>query len=102
VAEFDDLFRASLRGQQRLSSARPRWRPDPAAESAARELTRRELECCCFFTFTFATVDGMVELDIEVPPAYVGVLDALGSRAGAGTPGCRSGCTGGGGCVCGT
>jgi hypothetical protein len=84
VAEFDDLFRAALREQQRLSPTRLRWRLDPAAEALARELTRREAECCSFFTFTFAMVDGSVDLDVEVPAAYVGVLDALGARAAAG------------------
>ncbi len=46
VAEFDDLFRVALGEQQRLSPTRLRWRLHPAAESVARELTRRESECC--------------------------------------------------------
>ena len=84
LAEFDDLFATALQGQQRLSSMRLRWRLDPAAEPAARDLTGRETECCSFFSFTFATVDGAVQLDVEVPDAHVDVLDALADRAAAG------------------
>jgi hypothetical protein len=86
VAEFDDLFAAALREQQRLSPTRLRWRLDPAAESVARDLTRRESRCCGFFTFTFSQVDGTVQLDVEVPQAYVAVLDALAVHAAAGMP----------------
>jgi hypothetical protein len=37
LAEFDDLFTTALRGQQRLSPTRLRWRLDPAAEDTARD-----------------------------------------------------------------
>jgi hypothetical protein len=84
VAEFDELFATGLRGQQRLAHTRLRWRLDPAAEGIARELTRRETECCSFFTFTFAAADDAVRLDVEVPVAYSDVLDALADRAAAG------------------
>jgi hypothetical protein len=81
VAEFDELFATAVRGQRRLSATRLRWRLDPAAESKARELTRRESECCAFFTFTFGTGEGGVHLDVGVPPERVTVLDALAERA---------------------
>ena len=85
ATEFDDLFATALRGQQRLSPTRLRWRLDPAAEQSARDLTRREAECCSFFTFAFAPADGAagsaVHLDITVPEAHAGVLDALADRA---------------------
>jgi hypothetical protein len=84
VAEFDDLFGTALLEQQRLSPTRLRWRLDPAAESTARDLTRRESQCCGFFTFTFTSVDGTVQLDVEVTPPYVAVLDSLVARAAAG------------------
>ena len=84
LAEFDDLFATALRGQQRLSPTRLRWRLDPAAEPAARDLTSREARCCAFFTFAFATVDGAVQLDVEIPAAQVDVLDALAARAATG------------------
>lgn len=83
LAEFDDLFAIALRGQQRLSPTRLRWRLDPAAEQAARDLTGRESECCSFFCFTFAPADGAVHLDVTVPEARVDVLDALADRAAA-------------------
>ncbi|MCO8275920.1 hypothetical protein M1L60_35610 [Actinoplanes sp. TRM 88003] len=78
LAEFDELFARSLRGQERLSPTELRWDLDPAAEAAARDLTARESECCSFFTFSFG-----VGLIVEVPPAYVDVLDALERRAAA-------------------
>jgi hypothetical protein len=85
LAEFDDLFAASLRGQQRVSPTRLRWRLDPAAEQRARELTGLESACCSFFSFTFTPADGAVQLDVVVPAAHVSVLDALAARAAAGT-----------------
>jgi hypothetical protein len=86
LAEFDDLFAVALRGQERLSPTRLRWRLDAGAEQAARDLTRREAECCSFFSFTFSpagsAADNAVHLDITVPRAQAGVLDALAQRAG--------------------
>ena len=84
LAEFDDLFATAVRGQQRLSPTRLRWRLNPAAEPRARDLTARETQCCSFFTFTFTTADGAVHVDVEVPAAHVDVLDALAARAAAG------------------
>jgi hypothetical protein len=84
LAEFDDLFATALRGQQRLSPTRLRWRLDPAAEQTARDLAGRESECCSFFSFTLAPVDGALQLDVAVPGAHADVLDALANRAAAG------------------
>jgi hypothetical protein len=83
-AEFDNLFATAVRDQQRLTPTRLRWRLDPLAEPTARDLIDRENECCSFFTFTFTAVDEAVQLDVEVPTAYVHVLDALADRAAAG------------------
>jgi hypothetical protein len=84
LAEFDDLFATALRGQQRLSPTRLRWQLDPAAEQVARDLAGRESECCSFFSFTFATADGALQVDVAVPGAHADVLDALANRATAG------------------
>ena len=84
TAEFDELFATALRGQQRLAPTVLRWRLDPAAETAARELAGRESGCCSFFTFTFAQAGDAVQVDVEVPAASAGVLDALAERAAAG------------------
>jgi hypothetical protein len=84
LAEFDGLFAAALRGQQRLSPTRLRWRLDPAAEQTARDLIGRESACCSFFSFALGTEDGAVQLDVAVPEARVDVLDALADRAAAG------------------
>jgi hypothetical protein len=84
LAEFEDLFATALRGQQRLSPTALRWRLDPAAEPAARDLTVRESACCSFFSFSFARDGDAVRLDVLVPAAHVDVLDALADRAAAG------------------
>jgi hypothetical protein len=83
LAEFDDLFVTALRAQQRLSPTRLRWQMDPNAELTARDLADRESRCCSFFAFTFTSVDGAVQLEVEVPEASVDVLDALAERAAA-------------------
>ena len=83
-AEFDELFAAALRGQQRLAPTVLRWQLDPAAEAAARDLASRETGCCSFFTFTFTRAGDDVQVDVEVPPESAGVLDALAKRAAAG------------------
>ena len=82
LAEFDALFTAALRGQERLSPTGLRWDLDPAAEAAARDLTGRESSCCSFFTFTFDRGPEVLRLEVEVPPAHVELLDALERRAG--------------------
>jgi hypothetical protein len=84
VVEFDTLFATSLRGLERVSETRLRLTLDAAAEGTARDLTRRENECCSFFSFDFAPAGGdMVALEIRVPAPYIGVLDAIADRAGS-------------------
>jgi hypothetical protein len=82
IAEFDDLFtfvvRAERRGPQRLDLVLRR-----IVEAPARDLARRESECCSFFTFEFDVVDEAVVMRIGVPPERVAVLDALEARAAA-------------------
>jgi hypothetical protein len=80
VAEFDDLFtfvvRAERREPQRLDLVLRR-----IVEAPARDLARRESECCSFFTFEFEAVGADVMMRIGVPPEHVAVLDALEARA---------------------
>ena len=79
VAEFDDLFafvvRAERRQPQRLDVVLRR-----IVEAPARDLARRESECCSFFTFEFESVGDDVVMHIGVPPEHVEVLDALEAR----------------------
>ena len=84
VAEFDLLFGHGLLDQHRLSPTVLRWTLDAAAEPVARDLTRRESACCSFFTFDFRRDGDAVQLDVQVPPAQVTVLDALAARASIG------------------
>ncbi|WP_228813806.1 hypothetical protein [Nocardia otitidiscaviarum] len=85
LAEFDALFRDGVRGVERVSPTRLRLDLDSTAVSRARELAAVESDCCSFFAFEFTTVgEGSVCMDIEVPPARVGVLDGLAARAIAG------------------
>lgn len=82
-AEFDDLFQTSLRGLGRYSPTGLWMDLEPTPEVAARAagLVVRETECCSFFIFALVATDGALTLDVRVPDAQVGVLDALVSRA---------------------
>lgn len=79
VAEFDDLFtfvvRAERRGPQRLDLVLR-----SIVEGPARDLARRESECCSFFTFEFEPIGDDLLMRIGVPPQHVEVLDALQAR----------------------
>ncbi len=80
VAEFDELFRTGLLGVERVEATRVRMRLSRAVEETARELTARETGCCSFFGFEFTPAGDEVVLDITVPPAHAGVLEALAAR----------------------
>ncbi|MGW4248272.1 hypothetical protein [Nocardia sp. NPDC004722] len=80
VAEFDRFFAEAVRGVERPDRTRLELIIDTGAESRGRELAARETECCSFFTFSFeGTGDGSM-MCIDVPAAYVEVLDALEVR----------------------
>jgi hypothetical protein len=83
-AEFNDLFETAVRERQRLSRTHLRLilaGPD-GLKAGVEDLARRENECCSFFTFAVTEPRrGTVVFDIEVPTAYVDVLDALDERA---------------------
>jgi hypothetical protein len=79
VTEFDDLFR----------HVRNWTRPDPtslelllpsATEAAARDLARRESQCCEFFSFEFEAVADGVVMRIHVPATQTAVVDAIEGR----------------------
>lgn len=83
VAEFDQLFAASLR-----CVARPAptllLLLDRSAEAATADLTARKSDCCTFFTFTRtqdAAAPDLTRLDLAVPEQHLGVLDALENHA---------------------
>jgi hypothetical protein len=79
VAEFDDLFTfAERREPQRLDLVLRR-----IVEAPARDLARRESECCSFFTFEFESIGDDLVMRIGVPPEHVAVLDAIQARAAA-------------------
>jgi hypothetical protein len=79
VAEFDDLFtfvvRAERRAPQRLDLVLGR-----IVEVPARDLARRERECCSFFTFEFESLGDELVMHIGVPPSQIEVLDAIEAR----------------------
>jgi hypothetical protein len=86
VAEFDDLFtfvvRAERREPQRLDLVLRR-----IVEAPARDLARRESECCSFFRFEFESIgddSDDVVMHIGVPPEHVEVIDAIEARASGG------------------
>jgi hypothetical protein len=95
VAEFDDLFAASLRDIQEPGGSDAKVRLvlgcDEVLPARVQRLVDAETLCCSFFTFTLtpleledsSVTESMVALDIEVPAARADVLAAFVSRARA-------------------
>jgi hypothetical protein len=78
VAEFDKLFADGLLGLVRRGPTELELILDAATEATARDLTARETSCCSFFEFTFMPEsDQAFRLQVTVPAAHTGVLDAL-------------------------
>ncbi|MET8845968.1 hypothetical protein [Amycolatopsis sp. NPDC004625] len=85
LAEFDGLFGTSLSSLRR---EHPQWLRLRLAggvdvETAARDLTAREAECCSFFDFRVSREDAEVIVDVRVPPDKAVVLDGLVAQAEA-------------------
>ncbi|WP_197022401.1 hypothetical protein [Saccharomonospora piscinae] len=85
LAEFEELFAASLHGLSREGPGLLRLRLHGGADvaSRARELTAREAECCGFFDFTVTRRGQRVTVDVRVPPDRRGVLDGVAAQAAA-------------------
>jgi hypothetical protein len=91
VAEFDNLFAASLRAVEhpRASGAHARLVPagDETPVARVQRLVDAETACCSFFTFTLTPLDAdqaratVVALDITVPAERSDVLAAVVQRA---------------------
>jgi hypothetical protein len=80
-SEFDNVF-ATAQLLERIDPRRLRVTLTAPVDIVS-DLTAREAECCSFFTFTVtASNPGEVLLEIEVPAAHTGVLDALARRYG--------------------
>ena len=86
LAEFDELFKfVSSIERSDDTHARLLLAGDEHLAERTQRLADAESSCCSFFTFGVSTVeDGLVTLDIEVPPSYVDVLAALAALAEAG------------------
>jgi hypothetical protein len=82
VAEFDKLFTFVVRAERREPTLLDLKLPRDV-ETTARDLARRESECCSFFTFEFESLADGVAMHIGVSPQHVEVLDALEARASA-------------------
>ncbi|MEU4606090.1 hypothetical protein AB0F43_24140 [Kribbella sp. NPDC023972] len=81
VAEFDALFAEHLKGAARVNPTTLDLSLAAEAHASAADLTARETECCSFFRFELTPLgDDRLRLRIGVPPAHVGVLDALSAR----------------------
>lgn len=83
AAEFDRFFAESVRNVRRPDPMRLELEIDPATAPVARDLAGRESGCCSFFGFDFALVGTGVLMGVEVPGAYVDVLDAFAARVDA-------------------
>ncbi len=82
LSEFGDLF-AVVCAAQRPAPTRLLLTLQPAAgrAEAVRDLAARESACCSFFRFVVREEDDGVALEVSVPAAQVGVLDAMAARA---------------------
>jgi hypothetical protein len=83
LADFDDLFTAlesvEWSGE---THARLLLAGDQSFADRARRLADAETSCCSFFSFGVSSLEeGVVALDVEVPPAYADVLTGLVARA---------------------
>lgn len=83
VGEFDRLFGESVLRSARVSATRLDLVLAADAEDAARDLAAREVGCCSFFGFEFASAGSDVVMTIEVPESRIDVLDALAKRVRA-------------------
>ena len=89
VAEFDDLFTASLRAVERPPGTPTRARlllaGDEGLRGRVQRLADAETACCSFFTFTVTARsddEGVtLALDVEVPASHADVLTGLLDRA---------------------
>lgn len=81
--EFDELLAGSVRGAERVEAGRLRLELEPSPEVAGRaaHLAARETVCCSFLTFTLTAAASGLWLEIAVPDAHSGVLDALAAAA---------------------
>ncbi|WP_405136183.1 hypothetical protein [Nocardia sp. NBC_01388] len=77
VAEFAAFFAESVQAATRTAPTGLELVLVGGAEPVARDLTARESGCCSFFTFTFVESGPESVLRIDVPGAYVEVLDAF-------------------------
>jgi hypothetical protein len=85
AAEFGALLTEAVRGIERTRPTRLRLELQRGAQVAARaaQLMADETQCCSFFTFTLTATGGRLALEVSVPAAQAGVLDALAERAAA-------------------
>lgn len=84
LAEFDALFAGSVRDVRRVGSTSLllTLAGDEGLADTARELARRESDCCSFFRFSVTRpAPTVVALLVHVPPAHTAVLDRLATRA---------------------
>lgn len=78
VREFANLLTTVLTDLDRVDDTTlDLWlRDEPGLEDSVEALTARESACCSFFTFALDRADGLT-LRVQVPAAYVDVLDGL-------------------------
>lgn len=82
VAEFRDVF-ALVRAAERPAPTRLilTLQSAPGRAETVRDLAARESSCCSFFGFAVREEDDGVLLEVTVPSAQLGVLDAMAEHA---------------------
>lgn len=81
ITELQDVFEL-VRAVERPAPTRLLLTLQPAFGRAdrVRNLAARESACCSFFNFTVCEEHDGVLLEITVPPAQLGVLDAMAEQ----------------------
>ncbi|TCN42817.1 hypothetical protein EV644_102548 [Kribbella orskensis] len=84
AAEFEQLFARSVQAVRRVDPITLDLTIASTAEAEARDLARREIACCAFFTFDFLPADDdalVLRIGVPVSATYTAVLDAVQARA---------------------
>ena len=84
AAEFEQLFARSVQAVRRVDPTTLDLTIASTAEAEVRDLARREIACCSFFTFDFLPADAaalVLRIGVPVSATYTAVLDAVQARA---------------------
>jgi hypothetical protein len=77
AGEFAAVAANVIGREPTAEGVRLRFPAEPGFAEQLTDLTRREQECCPFFDFRIATVDGEIVLDVAGPPEARPIVERL-------------------------